>query len=89
MRSAASERPDKLTESRNASYRLHRTSAVNGDNMHPLKVQIATLVRKFMPQPSNPIFHVDPKIDHQVQQSHTALFGRGTGNVMTLASRLA
>ena len=60
------------TESRNACLlvvprdvhcccRAHRTSACNGDSMHPLKVQIAMLVRKFMVEPNNPIFHLDPK----------------------------
>ena len=32
--------------------RLHRTSGADGDNIRPLKVQIATLVRKFMAEPS-------------------------------------
>ena len=39
------------------SCRFHRTSAVNGDNMHALKLPIATLVTEFMVDPNSAKFN--------------------------------
>ena len=67
------------------SCRLHFTQAVDGDNIH--LVHIATLVRKFMAEPSNIIFHTDPNNTKSNNIMEHCLVG-GTENVMTLATRV-
>ena len=84
------EKEDKLTETWRdvqRSCRGHRTLAVNGGNMHPLKVQIATLVRMSMVEPSNPIFHLDLKNTKSNNIIEHCLVG-DTWNVTTLTTRL-